>query len=213
MQNLSPKQSEVLIHVKSHLNRYGESPSLTELMVEMGLSTKRSVAFHLDALEKKGYITRTGRARGIRIVEDSLLNDDFVHVPLLGFANAGTPLVLAEEDYHGELVVDKKLIKNRRKVFGLELKGDSMNKMRLNGIPLDNGNYVIVSKEAHVDNGDVVVAIINNGATVKSFKKEGNTVVLYPNSDNPEHRPIYLDPSNENFIAGKVLTALSNPSF
>lgn len=196
--------------VRDSIKSRGEAPSLTEMMKELGLSTKKSVAFHLDALERKGFIVRTGAARGIRIIES--FTEDFIQVPLLGYANAGEPLALANEENLGEIMVDKKILKNKKKIFGVELKGDSMNQKIMNGIPLSNGNYAIIAKEEEVRNNDVVLAIINDGATVKMFKQEGDTVILYPSSSNPVHKPIYLDKTNSNFIAGKVITVLSNPS-
>ena len=110
---LTKKQTEVLDLVKAYVDQHGYSPSLTEMMKILGLSTKRSVAFHLDALEKKGYITRTGQARGIRLAAKAV-GSDFLTVPLLGFANAGAPMILAEEEDNGELTVDKKLLGGQR---------------------------------------------------------------------------------------------------
>ncbi len=187
----------------------GESPTLSELMIETGIKTKKGVASHLDALEKKGFIRRTGDARGIRLLLDE--TGDFLAIPLLGYANAGEPLIKAEEEFLGELMVDQKLIKRKRKVFGLELRGDSMDTKVMNGVPMDNGNFVIVSKESQVADGDVVLAIINEGATIKTYKKEGGILVLYPESSNPIHKPIYVD-SSRGQIVGKVITVLNNPN-
>lgn len=207
--SLTGKQSEVLDLIRQSYDRDGHAPSLTEMMNDLGLSTKKSVAFHLDALERKGYIVRNGRARGINLT--SSVDGDFVSVPLMGFANAGEPLMTAEDQYLGELTVDRKLLKKNRKVFGVELRGDSMDRRKLNGIPMKNGNYAIVAKDVEIHNGDVVLAVINHGATVKTFKREGNLVALYPESTNPIHKPIYVDSGNSAYIAGKVLTVLSNP--
>jgi len=209
-QKLTNRQKEVLDLVNKYIKAEGISPTLSEMMEELNISTKKGVAFHLDALEKKGYLTRTGGSRGIIISDHSM--PGFIRVPLLGFANAGTPLVLAEEDYSGELTVEESLLGGNKKVFGLEIKGDSMDRKVLNGISLQNGNYALVAKDTNISNGDVVLAVINNAATIKTFKKEGNTVVLYPESSNPVHTPIYMQADSENsFINGKVLTVLTNP--
>jgi len=209
-QKLTNRQKEVLNLVKDYIKAEGVSPTLSEMMVELEISTKKGVAFHLDALEKKGYLTRTGGSRGIIVTDNSI--PGFIKVPLLGFVNAGTPLVLADEEYNGELTVDENLLHGNKKVFGLEIKGDSMDRKVLNGIPLQNGNYALVAKDTNISNGDVVLAIINDAATIKTFKKEGDTVVLYPESSNPIHTPIYMQANSENsFINGKVLTVLANP--
>jgi repressor LexA len=209
-QKLTSRQKEVLNLVNRYIKEEGISPTLSEMMEELNISTKKGVAFHLDALEKKGYITRTGGSRGILVADNTM--PGFIKVPLLGFANAGTPLVLADEDYAGELTIEEGLLQGNRKVFGLEIKGDSMDKKVLNGIPLHNGNYAIVAKDTNINNGDVVLAVINEAATIKTFKKEGGTVVLYPESSNPNHKPIYMKADGDvSFINGKILTVLTNP--
>lgn len=209
--SLTKRQSEVLDALKQFKDADGITPTISELAEHFGFSSRRSVTFHLEALERKGFIHRTGEARGINIV-GSTEEDAFMMVPLLGVANAGQPLALAEEDYQGELTVDKKILQGRRKVFGLELKGDSMDNTVINGVPMANGNYVIVAKQDEVQDGDIVVAVINDGATVKKYKRDEHNIVLYPNSKNPVHKPIYVDGAQDSFIAGKVLTVLHNPN-
>lgn len=212
-ERLTLKQKEVLDLVRNSIDQNGYAPSLTEMMEELGLSTKRSVAFHLDALEKKGMIYRTGEARGIRLIQNNT-GGGFIPIPLLGFANCGEALMVAEEEDNGEILVEETILKGKRKVFGVELRGDSMDQRRLNGINLANGNFAIVVKEEEVRTGDVVLAIIEGGATIKSFKREKGMIVLYPESSNPRHKPIYVKESDMDsaMIAGKVLTVLSNPS-
>lgn len=208
--SLSKRQAEVLSLLKEYMSLNGYAPTLTEMMGELNITTKKGVAFHLDALEKKGYIYRTGLARGIQLVQS--VSEMFMTVPILGFANAGTPLVLAEEEHMGELQVDKKFLKSAKKVFALEIKGDSMNQTKLNGVDMQSGNYALVVRDAEVRNGDVVLAVLDGAATLKTFKREGDTVVLYPNSDNPVHKPIYIKANDDSFINGKVATVLSNPT-
>lgn len=207
--SLTKKQAEVLDLIQEEYKKRGSAPSLSEMMAKLGLSTKRSVAFHLDALERKGYIVRNGRARGIKLLGGSF--GEFAAVPLMGFANAGEPLMNAEDEYLGELMVEKTLIKGNRKVFGVELRGDSMDRKQLNGVPMRSGNYAIVAKDMEIHNGDVVLAVINHGATVKTFKRDGSIVALFPESSNPVHKPIYVDNENSTYIAGKVVTVLNNP--
>lgn len=207
--NLSKRQKVVLDLLKDSLKTNGYAPTLTEMMEVLGISTKKGVAFHLDALEKKGYIYRTGEARGISLVQGD--SNMFISVPILGFANAGTPLVLAEEEHMGELSVDKNILKGKKKVFGLEIKGDSMDIKSMNGVNMQSGNYALVVRDAQVNNGDVVLAVLDGAATLKTFKREGDTVVLYPESSNPVHKPLYMKQGDDSFINGKVMTVLSNP--
>lgn len=207
---LTQRQKQVLDLVTQYINEEGFAPTLTEMMGELDITTKKGVAFHLDALEKKGYISRTGESRGIILRDQSM--DGFIKIPLLGFANCGTPLALAQEDYMGEITVDEKLLKGNRKIFGVEMKGDSMDKKVINGVPLHSGNYALIAKEVPVGNGDVVLAMVDDAATIKTFKKDGKTVVLYPESSNPVHKPIYVKSDvGDSFINGKVMAVLNNP--
>jgi repressor LexA len=87
-----------------------------------------------------------------------------------------------------------------------------MNMCSIENKPLVDGNFLLVQKDAEVTDGDIVVAIIENSATVKKFKKGKDTVILYPNSSNPKHQPIYLDQNNESLINGKVIKVLEKPT-
>ncbi len=189
----------------------GYAPSLGELQKILGINTKRGVVNHLNALEKKGFIIRTSEARGIKIVEEEEY-EYLVGIPIFGYANAGTPLAVAEEDRMGVLHIEKKLLKGDSDVFALVTKGDSMNQKEINGTKIEDSSFVVVSKNAEIRDGDAVVAVLDNSATIKSFKREKDMIILYPESDNPAHTPIYLDKYSNGLINGKVIMALSNPS-
>ena len=86
-----------------------------------------------------------------------------------------------------------------------------MDREMIDGKAITDGNYLVVDKEAEIFDGDVVVAIVENCATVKRFKKDQDMVVLYPNSSNPIHQPIYLDKNTESMLNGKVIKVLEKP--
>lgn len=205
---LTARQREILVYIEESFQDRGYAPTLTELMELTGIETKKGVAFHLDALEKKGYIKRTGEARGVKLISDD--SGRYLRVPLIGYANAGEPLIDAKEEFHGELLVDKKLLDPRRPVFGIELRGDSMEKRVMNGVPMKSGNYAIVLKDGQISDGDAVLALINDAATVKSVKREKGMYVLYPESSNDIHKPIYI--KDKGSFIGKVVTVLNNPT-
>ena len=211
---LTAKQDLVLRVIRDYFLQNGFAPSLSELQVLLDIATKRGVVNHLIALEKKGYIIRTSEPRGIRMVKDNEepVYEYLIGVPILGYANAGTPLVSAEEENLGVLRIDKKILGKKKSLFSLIVKGDSMDREIIDGKTIIDGNYLIVDKEAEVLDGDVVVAIIENCATVKRFKKDQDMVILYPNSSNPIHQPIYLDKNTESIINGKVVRVLEKPS-
>jgi len=214
-ERLTERQEEVLKIIRDFFLDYSYAPSLTELQSMLKINTKRGVVSHLEALEKKGYIIRTSEPRGIQVVND---NDEeevyeyLVGIPILGYANAGTPMVLAQEQNMGILQVDKTLLKNKKDLFGLIVKGDSMNMRSIDGKSLEEGHYLVVQKNAQYEDGDVVVAIVDGCATVKNIKREKDLVILYPKSSNPIHKPIYLDSSSNSMINGKVVKVLDNPN-
>ena len=214
-EKLTEKQENVLRIVRNFFLDNGYAPSLTELQTLLNISTKRGVVGHLEALERKGYIIRTSEARGIQIVADEDEEEVYeylVGIPILGYANAGTPIVLAQEQSLGTLQADRSLVGNSKNLFGLIIKGDSMNMRDLNGKKLEEGHYLVVQRDSDFENGDVVVAIVDGCATVKNIRKEDDVVILYPQSSNPIHKPIYLDVNSDSMINGKVIKVLENPN-
>jgi repressor LexA len=215
---LTQRQEQVLTLIRDFFLENGQAPSLGELQEKLGFKSKRGVVNHLIALENKGYIFRSSEPRGIKLLDetdDSNIEYEYlIGIPIFGYANAGTPLVMAEEEALGLLKVDKNLIgkKAEKDLFALIVKGDSMNERDLDGIKVEEGKYLIVDKEAEVQDGDVVVAVIDNSATVKNISlNTKDMVVLYPESNNPKHQPIYLDSNSDFLINGKVVKVLDNP--
>lgn len=214
-EKLTEKQDRVLRVIRDFYLENGKSPSLTELQGMLSISTKRGVVSHLEALEKKGFIIRTSEPRGIQIVEESesdMIYEYLVGIPILGYANAGTPLVLAEEQNLGVLQLDRSLIGKKDGLFSLIVKGDSMNMREIDGQNIQEGQYLIVQKDVEFEDGDVVLAIVDGAATVKNIKRSEDMVILYPQSSNPIHKPIYLDINSNSIINGKVIKVLDNPN-
>ena len=211
---LTQKQEEVLRIIKDCYLENGYAPSLNELKEKLGISTKRGVVAHLIALEKKGFIFRTGQPRGIHMVEndDQIVYDYLVGVPILGYANAGIPMVVAEEENLGVLKIDRNMLGKKKNLFSLIIKGDSMDLAKIDGETLGDSKYIVVQKDAEFEDGDIVVAIIDNCATVKRFKRAKNMIILYPDSSNPLNQPIYIDSNTEGLINGKVIKVLENPT-
>lgn len=211
---LTKKQEKVLRIIRRYYLENGYAPSLGELQEFLGISTKRGVVNHLIALEKKGYIIRTGDPRGIHIVDndEEIVYDYLIGVAILGYANAGTPLVSAEEENLGHIKIDPKLVNKKNDLFALIVKGDSMDLAEIEGKNIEEGSYLIVQKGAEIKDEDVVVAIIDNSATVKRFKKGDEMITLYPESTNPLNQPIFLDKDTDVMFNGKVIKVLENPT-
>ncbi len=206
---LTTNQEKVLKAIKSFLNKNGKAPTFTELREEllkqkMELKSNNSIVQYLDALENKGYIQKFNKARGIRVLEESL--DNFVAIPLLGQANCGEPLSFASDIIEDYINISKKYIKDvKEKYFFLKASGDSMNKADIN-----NGDLVLVKKTDNppVDN-KIVVATINGLGTIKKFKKTKKNPVLMPESTNSKHQPILLHEDDDINIVGEVMEVFS----
>lgn len=210
MKILTRKQRQVLDSIKEFINKNGFSPTLSELQESLNISTKRGVVQYLETLERKGYILRSSQSRGIRLVEQNNM-ELFMQIPILGFANAGDPVEFADENKMGDLQVEKALIPVGKDLFALKISGDSMNRRKIGNTYLETGNYAVTSKTQDFRDGDVVLAIIENCATIKTIKRTHDHIVLYPESKNEVHQPIFLNKDSDVFINGKVIYALENP--
>ena len=190
MSNLTDNQQKILDFLKDRLSS-GVPPSVREIGRAVGLSSTSSVQSNLTALEEKGYIERDPLLkRSIRIVGQS---ENVHHVPLLGVVTAGQP-ILATEQIEGYLPYTGKVSKDKP-VFALHVRGESM----INAGILD-GDIIFAEKTPTVRNGEMVIAMIGDEATVKTFYKEKGHVRLQPENDFME--PIIVD---EVLILGKVV--------
>jgi SOS regulatory protein LexA len=218
MHLLTTKQEQVLNLIKDFWQKENKSPSLSELqnlLIKEGLKakSKRSVVQYLDSLEKKGLITRNNPNRSVFLVENLKKFNDLVKIPLYGEANAGNPLVFAEDNIQGFLKVSKKLLRKIENLFALKISGDSMNKCQIDKKFIEDGDYVIVDKNNNnFFNNDIVLAIVEGCATIKKLKKTLlGEIVLLPESNNPKHQPIYIHNTDSFFLNGKVVNILKSP--
>lgn len=195
-EDLSDVQLNILNYIKNELSEHGYPPSVREICAHTGLASTSSVHYQLNNLQKKGYLKRESeKQRAIELINDNPygFNKDIVNVPIIGKVAAGTP-ILAYENYEDMLPLPASFVKNKE-CFILTVQGSSM----INAGIFD-GDYVIVRMQATADNGDIVVAMIDDEATVKTLYKEENRVRLQP--ENPLMAPIYSDHA---VILGKVI--------
>ena len=187
---LTKSQQKVYDYLRKEASR-GIPPSVREICNATGLRSTSTVHAHLKTLERLGYITReAGLNRSIRI-EGS---ENAAQVPILGRVTAGAP-ILAVEDIEGYIPFPEKSGKD---LFALHVSGLSM---RDAGI-LD-GDYVVAERTPVADNGEIIVAMIDEEATVKRFYREGNIIRLQP--ENPDYEPIY---SSSASVLGKVIAVI-----
>jgi repressor LexA len=198
---LTEAQEKVLGYIQKHLEEFSRPPTVREVMHFFNWNSPQSARKHLLALEEKGYLTREDHtARGLTLVDNHETPEGLV-LPLIGRVAAGLPL-LAEENREGSLIVDPSLAKGRKTLFALNVKGDSM----LNAHILP-GDKIIVQQTTHAEPGEVVVALLEGEATVKTFRRSGHKVWLEP--ANPKYDNIYVTEGTDFRIIGKVVGVFS----
>ena len=183
---LYKRQKQILDFISQYIQKNGSSPTLVEIAEAMGLSSLATVHEHLEALEKKGVIRRfKGAVRGIKVLSEEMVGVlEGIEIPLVGYIAAGKPIE-AVEDPTETITISPALISGKKRAFVLQVKGDSMIE---DGI-LDR-DYVVIEQQETAENGDIVVALLDNGfATLKRFFKEKSRVRLEP--ANARMEPIY----------------------
>ena len=192
--NLTERQREVLDFISSSINDRGYPPTLREIGEHMGIKSTNGVNDHLKALEKKGYLAREDlKSRALRplrasgggalasisssssgALQGARLGEEMVEVPLLGRVAAGLP-ILAVENVEDRVTVDRFFLGPHREVFALRVKGESMIE---DGIY--DGDFIFVKKSLTAERGDIVVALIEDEATVKRYYPEGDVIRFQP---------------------------------
>ena len=192
---ISKKQSEILEYIKEQILEKGYPPAVREICEAVHLKSTSSVHAHLETLEKNGYIRRDPtKPRAIEICDDSfqLVRNEMTSIPIIGTVAAGQP-ILAAENIEGYFPVPVDMVPNAE-TFILKVKGDSM----INA-GIFSGDQIFVERTNVARNGDMVVALVDDYATVKTFYKEQGHVRLQPENDTMD--PIIVDDCD---ILGKV---------
>ena len=190
------KQQEILDYIKNEILNRGFPPAVREICEAVNLKSTSSVHAHLEALEKNGYIRRDAtKPRAIEIIDDNfnLVRREVVNVPIVGTVAAGQP-VLAVENIEGYFPIPAEFMPNEQS-FMLKVKGESM----VNAGIFD-GDQVLVKQQSTASDGDIVVALVDEGATVKTFYKEKGYYRLQPENDSMD--PIIIRGDLQ--ILGKV---------
>ena len=193
---ITDKQKEILEYIKEMILKKGYPPAVREICEAVHLKSTSSVHSHLESLEKNGYIRRDPtKPRTIEILDDdfALTRREVVNVPVIGTVAAGPP-ILAEQNIEDYLPIPAEMLPNKE-VFMLKVKGNSMIEAGIY-----SGDKVIVAKQPDAENGDKVVALVDDSATVKTFYKENGHFRLQP--ENSTMDPIILDHVE---ILGKVI--------
>lgn len=199
---ISNKELEAIREIRNFIMHAGRIPSMRELMSSLGYRSPRSASLIVNKLIEKGVLRRKddGGLQFVKSLGDDTTRAQTVDVPLIGVIACGAP-ILAEENIQAKIPVSIRLACPPHRYFLLKAKGDSMNQKGIN-----NGDFILVRQQMTAKNGDTVVALIDNEATVKEFYKSNEAVVLKPRSKNKQHQPIVL--TKDFKIQGIVLTTI-----
>lgn len=185
---LRPTDRKALTVIRNRIVHGGAAPSVRELAVELGFSSARSAADVIDRLIELKYLKRREdrTLQLLRMPEQSIDRESTVEVPLVGSAPCGAPL-LAQENIEAMIAVSTTLARPKQKYFLLRASGDSMTE-----VGIEDGALVLVRQQATAEPGDVVVALVDDDATIKELRRSKDTVVLMPRTKNKMHQPIVL---------------------
>ncbi|HHT27098.1 MAG TPA: transcriptional repressor LexA [Firmicutes bacterium] len=199
MEKLSPRQKLILEFIEREVAEKGYPPSVREIGEAVGLASSSTVHGHLGKLENKGYIRRDPtKPRAIELLTPSSQSQrtgrNIVNVPIVGKVTAGQP-ILAVENIEAHFPISKEFIPGGSEIFSLNVVGDSMIEAGI-----FDGDIVFVRQQEYAENGDIVVALIDDEATIKRFYREADHIRLQP--ENSTMSPILV---KEAVILGKVI--------
>jgi repressor LexA len=203
---LSAKAKEALKHIRNWIMKHSLMPSVRELMLEMEYKSPRSAMLLMTELEENGFLERKENG-SYKMIKDLSTTETArtVAIPLVGSISCGGAL-LAEENIEAYIPVSTSLVKAGDKHFLLRAVGDSMNEAGI--LP---GDLVLVRQQNVAENGQNIVALIDDDAILKEFQHKGNVVALVPRSSNSKHKPIILERDFQ--IQGVVIASISNVNF
>lgn len=203
-ENLKPKYAEALKYIRNSLMHHGKTPSVREIMTALGYKSPRSASLIINHLIEKGFLKKRldGAIQFIKDLESDSSHAHTIKVPLVGTVACGSP-ILAEENIDGMIPVSVNLARPGSKYFFLRALGDSMDEAGIN-----DGDLVLVRQQPVAEDGDIVVALIDDEATVKELRRTKDALILKSKSSNKTHQPIIL--TNNFQIQGVVVAAIPN---
>lgn len=193
------RQLQILGFIRQYIDTNGFAPTLKQIAEALEVSSLATIHEHLQALEKKGLIRKKiGATRGISLTDNIPNTSQGLEVPIMGYIAAGLPIE-PYTDPNATISISPQMVSSTKRVFVLQVKGESMIE---DGIM--DGDFVVIEQQEQADNGDIVVAVLNNGlATLKRYYKETSRIRLQP--ANKTMSPIY---AKEVTIQGKVVSLI-----
>jgi repressor LexA len=183
MKELTDRQREVLTFIIRFIDSHTYPPTIREIAEHFEISIK-GAHDHVTALKKKGYVKNDKRSRTMEVIKgDEKEGNGIIKIPILGPVAAGVP-IMAEENWDGSVSVHRGMLRKGSQYFALRVKGDSME-----GAGILDGDMAIIEQQDTAENGEIVVAMVNDATTLKRFYREKNRIRLQP--ENSKYKPIY----------------------
>ena len=200
MKNLTERQKEVLSYIADYIKENSYPPTIREIAENYSISVK-GAHDHITALRKKGFLKHAGkRPRTMGLTQEKHEESpDMIDVPLLGSVAAGVP-ILSEENFEGNIVFHRSMLKKNKTYFAMKVKGDSMI-----GAGILENDIAIIEKVNTVHNGEIAVAVVDEAVTLKRFFRESSRIMLQ--AENPAYKPIY---SQDVKIVGRLHGIMRN---
>lgn len=217
---ITKKQKTVLDYIEHYTNKNGYAPSLEEIQKHFKLASVSTAHYHINKLQKGGYLKKeSNQPRAIRIASHDLIESPFagkigldsIIIPVVGMANCGPAVMMAEENIEGYLKISRQLISKNHGIFVVRAEGDSMNRANINGKNIQDGDFVVIDSEDRIPyDGDYVLSIISGCANLKKFKrnKKKRIIKLISESSNPKYKPIFISSEDDYMINGKIIAVV-----
>jgi SOS regulatory protein LexA len=196
-----------------------ETQNISDMTLrEIGMLIKeplpQKIKHHLEQLEKKGFISYNRKTKAVtRTITKSKTVSPFISVPIIGAANCGPATIFANENIEGYLKISKNILSKCKNIFALKAQGLSMNNANINGLSIEDGDYLIIDSDYRSPrNGDVVLSVIDDMANIKKyvFDEENNQIVLVSQSTK-NIPPIYVHEDDSFMVNGKVIQVIKKP--
>ena len=219
---ITKKQKQIYDFIVSHIREHGIAPTLKEIAKHFSdfLTHPSSAYYHVKKLQDEGYLEReSNHSRSVGVYKDKSVKFplmrktgmDAIRIPVLGAANAGPATLFAEENIAGYLKVSQSILNKKDKIFALRVEGDSMNRAKIDGKNLEEGDFVLIDSEyTNPKNGDYVLSIIDGCANLKKFEKNtiSGEILLLSESENSKHKPIHVSSEDDFMINGKIISVV-----
>jgi len=190
--------------------------TLREIGDLVGEKFPQKIKHHLDQLTKRGLIKIDKATKTIsRAAAGAIKNTQLISIPIVGSANCGPATIFANENIEGYLRISKSILRKFKNIFAIRAQGISMNKATVNGMTIEDGDYLLVdSEQTDPRNGDIVLSVIDDMANIKKYvwDEENNQIVLVSQSTK-DIPPIYIHEDDSFMINGKVIQVIKKPKY